>query len=62
MDNLRLVKTCRALAPEAQIVAIADSPGQVEKLKHAGATEIILPYSMMGEHLATFLENTITSQ
>jgi Kef-type K+ transport system membrane component KefB len=62
IDNLRLVKICRTLAPEAQIVAIADSPGQVEKLKNAGATETILPYSMIGEHLATFLEDTLASQ
>ncbi len=59
IDNLRLVKTCRALAPEANIVAIADYPGQIEKLRKAGATEILLPYSMMGEHLAAFLEDTI---
>jgi len=57
IDNLRLVKTCRTLAPEAHIVAIADYPGQVEKLKNAGATEALLPYSMVGAHLVAFLED-----
>lgn len=59
IDNLRLVKTCRALAPEARIIAIADHPGQIEEMRQAGASEILLPYSMMGEHLAACLEDAL---
>jgi len=62
INNQHLVKACRTLAPEATIVAIADFPAQVEKLKNAGATEALLPYSMIGEHLATFLEDTLASR
>lgn len=55
-DNLKIVKTCHSLAPDAIIVATADSNEHAEKLKAAGASEIILPYTMTGEYLAHFLE------
>ena len=54
-NNYSLVKTCRALAPNATIVATADTKDQVEKLKIAGANEVLLPYSLAGEYLAGFL-------
>ena len=51
-SNLLLVKTCRTLAPNAVIVATADSAKQFEELKKCGADEVLLPYSLIGENLA----------
>ena len=48
-NNLSLVKTCRALAQNAVIVATADSSRQIETLKASGANEVLLPYSLIGE-------------
>jgi Kef-type K+ transport system membrane component KefB len=53
--NQSIVRTCRALAPQAVIVATADSAEQIEKLKNAGANEVLLPYSLIGERLAKFV-------
>jgi hypothetical protein len=49
--NLSLVKTCRTLAPNAVIVATADSTLQMEELKRIGADEVLLPYALIGENL-----------
>ncbi len=51
-SNLSLVKTCRTLAPNAVIMATADSTEQMEKLKKNGANDVLLPYSLIGENLA----------
>lgn len=48
-NNLSLVHTCRTLAPNAFIVATADSTDQIENLKNKGANEVILPYSLIGD-------------
>ena len=53
--NAHLVKTCRAIAPHANIVATADTNSQVSELKRAGANEVILPYTLGGEHIADYL-------
>jgi Trk K+ transport system NAD-binding subunit len=53
--NSHLVRTCRALAPHATIVATADTNAQIAELKRAGANEVILPYSLAGEYLAKYL-------
>ncbi|MBI1869677.1 MAG: cation:proton antiporter [Chlamydiae bacterium] len=55
-NNLKLVKACRSLSPNAVIVATADSTDQVKKLLTSGANEVLLPYTMAGEFLANFLE------
>lgn len=54
-SNLVLVKTCRMLAPEAVIVATADSTKQIEDLKIGGANEVLLPYSLIGDSIAAML-------
>ena len=54
-SNLSLVKTCRMLAPNALIVATADSAEQAEELKTSGANEVLLPYSLIGEAIAEML-------
>lgn len=54
-SNLSLVKTCRLLAPNAVIVATADSTEQIEDLKINGANEVLLPYSLIGDHIARMI-------
>jgi Kef-type K+ transport system membrane component KefB len=54
-DNLSLVKTCRAFAPNATIIATADIPDQAERLRQAGANGVLLPYTLIGEHLAALV-------
>ena len=51
-DNVKLVRMCRRVAPEAAIVATADFKDQIPALKEAGATQVLLPYSLAGEQLA----------
>ncbi|HOW56358.1 MAG TPA: cation:proton antiporter [Smithellaceae bacterium] len=55
INNVSLIKICRALAPEAVIVATAESEDQIEAFREAGATEVLLPYSLIGENLADFV-------
>ena len=55
-DNESLVKTCRALSPEAHIVAIADHAGHEQRLRTAGATSTLLPYGLMAEQLITLVD------
>ncbi len=50
-DNQTLVKTCRALAPEAHIVAVADDPDHEARLHAAGASSAVLPYALMAGSL-----------
>ncbi|MBI1883033.1 MAG: cation:proton antiporter [Chlamydiae bacterium] len=61
VNNLKLVKLCRSLAPRAILVATADSSVQAEKLKAAGASEVLLPYVMTGKFLSYFLEENLAS-
>lgn len=58
-SNQAIVKICRAIAPNAVIVATADSVDQIGGLKETGANEVILPYSLMGDHVARFVERTL---
>jgi voltage-gated potassium channel Kch len=57
-NNQSIVTTCRAVAPNAVIVATADSVDQIEDLKASGANEVILPYTLIGDHLAQFVKET----
>ena len=54
-NNRAVVTTCRAVAPNAVIVATADSADQIEGLKASGANEVLLPYTLIGDHLAQFI-------
>jgi len=53
-SNLNIVRTCRALAPNATIIATADSTNQINALKASGANEVILPYMLMSDQLLEF--------
>ena len=55
-NNQAIVTTCRAIAPNAVIVTTADSADQIETLKKSGANEVFLPYALIGDHLARFIE------
>ena len=55
-DNETLVKTCRTLAPEAHIVAVADHAQHEQRLRAAGATSALLPYGLMAQHLIGLVE------
>lgn len=61
-SNLELVRACRSLNPTATIIATADLSEQVDELKRAGATEVILPYSMAGEFLADYIGDNLQEQ
>lgn len=56
VSNLWLVQTCRTLAPEAAIVATAETWEQTEELKIAGAHRVILPYYLMGDDLLKYVQ------
>jgi hypothetical protein len=56
VNNLWLVHTCRTLAPEAAIVATAETKEQAEELKIAGAHKVILPYYLMGDDLLEYVQ------
>ncbi len=54
-NNLQLVRTCRHLAPQAAIVATAETKEQEEELRRAGAHKVILQYYLMGQSLLEFV-------
>ncbi|MBW6511655.1 MAG: cation:proton antiporter [Desulfuromonadaceae bacterium] len=60
-NNQSLVTTCRTLAPNAVLVATADSAEMIEVLKTSGANEVLLPYALTGAHLARFVDATLRS-
>lgn len=55
-NNEALVKTCRALSPEAHIVAIADNATHERQLLAAGATSALLPFGLMAEQLINLVD------
>jgi Kef-type K+ transport system membrane component KefB len=54
-NNLWLVHTCRQLAPEAALVATAETQEQAEELSMAGAHKVMLPYYLVGEALSEYV-------
>ena len=61
-SNQAMVKACRALAPQATIVATADEMEQVVELKSTGANEVLLPYSLMGRQLVDIVLHTFEGE
>ncbi len=51
-DNQHLVRTCRAIAPQAMIVATADDERHERRLRSDGASHVHRPHDLAGEHLA----------
>jgi len=60
-DNLHLVKICRELSPNAYIIASADMSHLAEPLSKGGADQVLLPYSMMGDHLLEIVNERLSS-
>ncbi len=54
-NNRSIVTKCRAVAPNAIIVATAVSGDEIEALKSSGADRVVLPYTLIGDHLALFI-------
>ncbi len=61
-SNQAMVKACRAIAPQAFIVATADENDQIQDLKNMGANEVLLPYDLIGHHLSELILKTCEEQ
>lgn len=61
-NNADIVRTCRAVAHNAMIIATADSAAQIDTLKAAGANEVILPYSLIGDKVARLVIDAFGQQ
>jgi voltage-gated potassium channel Kch len=60
-DNRTLVQACRALAPEAHIIAIGDNAEHQRNLHAAGASSVLLPYVVQAEHLAEVVTRRVAA-
>jgi voltage-gated potassium channel len=59
-DNVYIVLTARSLKPDLNIVTRAGEPGSEQKLRRAGANEVISPYELGGQRMAqTILRPTV---
>lgn len=59
IDNLGLVRLCRAVAPHAAIVATANDERHEQRLRAEGATFVVRPHELVGECLADFVGRTV---
>jgi Kef-type K+ transport system membrane component KefB/Trk K+ transport system NAD-binding subunit len=57
VDNRALVRVVRGLAPQARIIATADSLPQAEALYAEGAAYVIIPAALAAEHLFELLRD-----
>lgn len=58
-QNVFLSLSVRALAPQVHIVALAEAPDAVAKLKAAGADDIIEPYEMIGQTVCRLVQKPL---
>lgn len=56
-DNVQLVKTCKAVAPTAAVVATADDAAHEQRLRAAGAASVVKPYDLTGDRLAKLVSD-----
>ncbi len=56
IDNLKLVRLLKKIAPHARIVVTAENPGAALKLYAEGADYVLLPHTLAGSHLVTVLD------
>ncbi|MGE5609080.1 MAG: cation:proton antiporter, partial [Bacillota bacterium] len=59
IDNMGLLRLCKAVAPHAVIVATANDERHEQRLRTEGATFVVRPYDLVGECLAGFVGRTI---
>lgn len=57
IDNRRLIRIVRTLAPRARIIATADTLAQAETLYAEGATYVIIPAALAAAHLYELLRD-----
>jgi hypothetical protein len=57
-DNLRLLRTVRALVPRARVIVTADTPAAAETLYAEGADYVMLPPVLAAERLYMVLQDT----
>ena len=55
IDNLRLLRLVRGLAPRAEIIVTADSLAHAENLYSEGAAYVLIPPALAAEHLYDLL-------
>lgn len=55
INNEGIIKICKSIAPQAMIVATAESTKHAVTLKKAGAGKVLMPYAMIGDFLANYL-------
>jgi Kef-type K+ transport system membrane component KefB len=60
-NNRTLVKACRALAPTAHIVALADTIEQEGQLKAAGASIVLSPHTVVGAAFSQIIVEHVTT-
>lgn len=60
-DNLSLVRSVRALAPEARIAAVADDAEHERRLVAAGASPAFVPYELLAERVEALLVRELGS-
>ena len=61
-NNLRLIDQLKKLAPEARIIATAESPSRALALYRAGADYVYLPNQLAGQHLLTVVERLLRGE
>jgi Kef-type K+ transport system membrane component KefB len=59
VDNATLVRMCKALAPNASVIATADDANHEQRLRNEGAAATIRPYDLMGATLAQSLTTAL---
>lgn len=62
INNMGLVRMCKAVAPHAAIVATANDERHEQQLRSEGATFVIRPYDLVGECLSTFVGQTVAPE
>jgi Kef-type K+ transport system membrane component KefB/Trk K+ transport system NAD-binding subunit len=58
VDNRRLIRIVRGLAPKAQLIATADSRAHAEELYAEGAAYVVIPAAQAAEHLFHLLSDS----
>ena len=61
-ENVFLVISARSLALQLRIIAVAESPVSVQKLRAAGADSIIEPYAIAGLNIARMIHRPLIAE
>ena len=61
IDNRALIRVVRSLAPQARVIATADTLPQAEELYAEGASYVLIPNALAAEHLYELLRDPDTN-